>query len=1589
FSFGFNGAGTTNTSTTSQRLTSGMFHNTLSTASSGDIWAWDSPNPPQGFTSYGEFNSWIADFLDYDVRHVTSNWGCLDNNDFVGNDGSNMNDAISSINLAANQSATFSKHCSTGGTSNFTIKFINQSGDNFIPFDDFNPSNKISSMTMSWDGTLATNNNAPAPSTSAVSSQLGDWLTFPGSLNGNWNQAGVPTTWNKDYENAAVYKIVVDEFGLSNALLTISADDGAFVWLDGDYVGGAVNASGTNQSYNLGNDLDEGTHYLQILRTATASTASPDWTINLTAENFGGVDTHHPGPPDRGNHFFYGANNNDFTVSQIIDVSDGKAQIDDGNATYNLAAYLGGHEAQNDRARVKITFLKNNNTDLGTAQVGYLSASDRDDQTGLFKDTAQGSVPPNTRKIKVEVTLDRKTSTRNDAYVDSISLVLSANGEANFTDPGVLDTHTATINWGDGTGTNAGAVAESGGNGAVQGSHIYADNRTSGDQKYTVTVGVTDKDSDSTSDTFKVQVLNVVPDVTPVEATFTNQINQTRQIATFSDPGFGDTHTATIDWGDGGTSNGTIIESNGAGSVSGSHKFQLGGSFPTARDITVCVTDDDGGTTCVANTVTVVNMVIKNINAGNNKTKTEGSSVSFSGSFGVLDDPSQATVPAHNFTYQWDFGDGSSTSVQSKSSSGNVSANHTYTDNGVYVTKLLVTAIGTNPVKILAGGEDQAKVTINNANPSISGYSNKTKDEGETLNIFNLGFTDSGSDDTHTATVAWGDGAVTTATVNQNTNKISDSHAYADNGSYSGVITVTDDDGGSDTEAFTVTVNNQNPDAQIEADSAAQEGGSFTVRMINPSDPSSVDTAAGFTYAFNCADGAGFSAYSTTSSIQCVANDDGTRNVTGRVKDRDGGYGQRSSLVTVLGVAPTANLIAPTEVGEGSTVWFSLASAYDPSEVDTLAGFFYRFSCDGGTTFSNLDASNTSSCDTDNGNSTLSIVAEVSDEDGQSTAYPASVTVNNVPPSGTFNAPTLVDEGTVYTLAMTDVSDPSDADTTAGFEYRFKCDSAPFTTFGSLAEAECTAGNDGVYLVTGEASDVGPGLPRVSTYSTSVTVVNVAPVIDDIANVTVNEGSSLSLLGSFTDPGPDTWTATVDYGDGTGEQALALSGRNFTLAHTYPAFGTYVAVVTVDDGDFSDDSEAFTVSVTNVSPVTTINGVTGGHLAGIDEGDLLVASGQFTDPGDNSWTATVNYGDGTPTASLSLNVDKTFDLEHVYADNGSYDVIVCVTDNGGALGCDWVIQDVTNTDPTVEPGEDQIVTEGELVSLNPADFHDQGSADTHTATIDWGDGEPIDDGVVTETPSGPPGSVTGADGNVAGSHVYVDNGEYTVEVCVTDDDLATVCDELTVTVQNANPSVNIGEDITISEGLVLDPDDSFTDASVVDTHSGAIDWGDGTSEPAVVVQGAGSGSTTSSHQYLVAGIYSVELCITDDDTGIGCDSLTLEVISATEATARFAGFLASLDLPEGTKNSLLAKLNGAMESFEQGDDKEGINRLAAFINAVEAQTGKKISEEDAEVLLSSAQQIIDGVLGQGEVTQPGSGGQDNGNGQSNGKGGKK
>ena len=118
--------------------------------------------------------------------------------------------------------------------------------------------------------------------------------------------------------------------------------------------------------------------------------------------------------------------------------------------------------------------------------------------------------------------------------------------------------------------------------------HTYADEGTG---SYTVALTVTDDNSGTGTTSKAVPVSNVAPNITSVAATPSSPgTGETvTLIASFTDPGSTDTHTATIDWGDNtGTQTGTVGQSTKT--ITGTHSYPNTGSYT----VTVVVTDNDG-----------------------------------------------------------------------------------------------------------------------------------------------------------------------------------------------------------------------------------------------------------------------------------------------------------------------------------------------------------------------------------------------------------------------------------------------------------------------------------------------------------------------------------------------------------------------------------------------------------------------------------------------------------------------------------------------------------------------------------------------------------------------------------------------------------------------------------------------------------------------------------------------------------------------------------------------------------------------------------------------------------------------------------
>ena len=154
-----------------------------------------------------------------------------------------------------------------------------------------------------------------------------------------------------------------------------------------------------------------------------------------------------------------------------------------------------------------------------------------------------------------------------------------------------------SVDWGDGT-TSSFATASTG---ALSASHTYVNDRATA---YSVRVTVVDSTGASDAETFTVAVANVAPSATissPVNWSSFSMGAGVPVVVPFTDPGRADTHTCTINWGNGTTTTGAVSESNGSGTCSGTLAYTVAGDFT----IVATVRDNAGASTTASVIITI------------------------------------------------------------------------------------------------------------------------------------------------------------------------------------------------------------------------------------------------------------------------------------------------------------------------------------------------------------------------------------------------------------------------------------------------------------------------------------------------------------------------------------------------------------------------------------------------------------------------------------------------------------------------------------------------------------------------------------------------------------------------------------------------------------------------------------------------------------------------------------------------------------------------------------------------------------------------------------------------------------------------
>ena len=228
------------------------------------------------------------------------------------------------------------------------------------------------------------------------------------------------------------------------------------------------------------------------------------------------------------------------------------------------------------------------------------------------------------------------------------------------------------------------------------------------------------------------------------------------------------------------------------------------------------------------------------------------------------------------------------------------------------------------------------------------------------------------------------------------------------------------------------------------------------------------------------------------------------------------------------------------------------------------------------------------------------------------------VEANDRAPVAATDGPYVGIEGSPVTLSAAGSTDP-DGD---ALTYAWSFGDGGTGTGATPSHVYADNGN---YQVTVIATDP---YGAADTATTTVTVMNAAPTVAAFGGAALLQGETYAAAGSFADPGADSWTATVDYGDGGGAQPLALSGNGFALSHAYALAGTFTVTVRVTDDDGAEGVRTATVTVQ--TPSQAAGGLAGMVDALVDGGALGAGNGNALNAKVRAAVAALGRGQGEP-----------------------------------------------------------------------------------------------------------------------------------------------------------------------------------------------------------------------------------------------------------------------------------------------------------------------------------------------------------------------
>ncbi|HEV8062257.1 MAG TPA: SBBP repeat-containing protein [Gemmataceae bacterium] len=1024
----------------------------------------------------------------------------------------------------------------------------------------------------------------------------------------------------------------------------------------------------------------------------------------------------------------------------------------------------------------------------------------------------------------------------NQSAGESIAASISL---GSFSETGVSGTWNVDVNWGDGTPDTVFNVSTQGSLGAQ--THTYAAAGTD-----SVAITVTDPSGNSESATFNVSVF-APPVLTPPA----NQgaglgIAAALALGSLSQPGVTGTWNVDVHWGDG-TADTTFSTSAPGLLGTQTHAYNAAGT----DTVTVTITDPYGNTGSDTFTVSVYAPPVLTPPA--NQAAGQGIATALAlGSF------SQSGVTGSwNVDVHW--GDGSADTTFSASSPGSLGTRtHAYSAAGTdTVTVTLTDPYGNT-------GSDTFTVSVY-APPVLTPPANQAVGQGIAAALALGSFSQSGVTGPWNVDVNWGDGSADTSfSVDAPGSLGTQTHAYSAAGTDTVTVTITDPNGITGSDTFSVTVHVP-PVLTPPANQAAGQGittalalGSFSQTGVTG--PWNVDV--------NWGDGTADTSFSASApgslGTQTHAfSAAGTDTVTVTIIDPNGITGSDTFSVSVH-APPVLTRPSNLSAGKGITTALALGSFSQPGvtgswNVDVNWG--------DGTHDTVFSVSTQGSLGTQGHTyaaaGTDTVTVTLTDPYGNTGSDTFAVSVY-APPVLMPPANQAAGKGITTALALGSFSQPGvtgtwDVDVHWG-------DGTADTTFsanapgslGTQTHAYSAAGTD---TVTVTLTD-----PYGNTGSDNFTVsVDATPVLTPPANQAADQGITTAFaLGAFIQPGvTGPWNVDVHWGDGAADTTFSTSapGSLGTQTHAYGATGTDSVTITVTDPSGDSGSATFNVSV-YATPVLTppFNQTAGQGIA------AALALGSFSQPGvTGPWNVDVHWGDGTADTTFSASSQGSLGTRtHAYSAAGTNTVTVTLTDPNGITDSNSFTVSVFSP-PVLTPPSNQSAGKAITAALALGSFSQPGVTGPWNVDVHWGDGTA--DTTFSASSQGSLGTLT---------HAYSAAGTDTVTVTVTLTDPYgnKGSDTFTVSVfapPVLTPPANQGAGKGIATALALG---SFSQPGVTGPWNVEVQWGDGTADTTFSASAPGS-LGTQTHAYSAAGTDTVTVTVTDPNGITGSDTFTV------------------------------------------------------------------------------------------------------------------